>query len=202
VDRGASILNVRNATRDDIEALVSLRIQLLEATDPSFDGALRAWLRTHLADGSFRAWIADDAGTVVAASGLTVLDRPPYPGNATGLDGYVTNMYTLPAYRRRGLARQLLEVLTAHAPPGRGQAAVPGSESRGPASLRLVWLPAHPGEGADTLASDTPHPTHAAAGTQARGGVSPSWLGRTPARGEEKRKQITVLQPWVAFRAY
>jgi GNAT superfamily N-acetyltransferase len=115
VDRGASILNVRNATRDDIEALVSLRIQLLEATDPSFDGALRAWLRTHLADGSFRAWIADDAGTVVAASGLTVLDRPPYPGNATGLDGYVTNMYTLPAYRRRGLARQLLEVLIAHA---------------------------------------------------------------------------------------
>ncbi|HYS02059.1 MAG TPA: GNAT family N-acetyltransferase [Candidatus Eisenbacteria bacterium] len=115
MDRGASILNVRNATRDDIEALVSLRIQLLEATDPSFDGALRAWLRTHLADGSFRAWIADDAGTVVAASGLTVLDRPPYPGNATGLDGYVTNMYTLPAYRRRGLARQLLEVLIAHA---------------------------------------------------------------------------------------
>jgi GNAT superfamily N-acetyltransferase len=44
-----------------------------------------------------------------------VLDRPPYPGNATGLDGYVTNMYTLPAYRRRGLARQLLEVLIAHA---------------------------------------------------------------------------------------
>ena len=115
MDRGASILNVRNATRDDIEALVSLRIQLLEANDPSFDGALRAWLRTHLADGSFRAWIADDAGTVVAASGLTVLDRPPYPGNATGLDGYVTNMYTLPAYRRRGLARQLLEVLIAHA---------------------------------------------------------------------------------------
>ncbi len=32
------------------------------------------------------------ASTVVAASGLTMLDRPPYPGNATGLDGYVTNM--------------------------------------------------------------------------------------------------------------
>jgi GNAT superfamily N-acetyltransferase len=41
------------------------------------------------------------------------------------LDGYVTNMYTLPAYRRRGLARQLLEFLIAHA-PGRDQAAVPG----------------------------------------------------------------------------
>jgi GNAT superfamily N-acetyltransferase len=115
VDRAAPIVKVRKATLDDIEALVSLRTQLLEANDSSFDGALRAWLRTHLADGSFRAWIADDAGTVVAASGLTVLDRPPYPGNATGLDGYVTNMFTLPAYRRRGLARQLLEVLIAHA---------------------------------------------------------------------------------------
>jgi GNAT superfamily N-acetyltransferase len=63
----------------------------------------------------FLAWVADDASTVVAATGLTVLDRRPYPGNLTGLDGYVTNMFTLPAYRRRGLARQLLEYLIAHA---------------------------------------------------------------------------------------
>jgi GNAT superfamily N-acetyltransferase len=115
VDRAAPIVKVRKATLDDIEALLRLRIQLLEASEAGFDGALRAWPRTHLADGSFLAWIAEDAGTVVAASGLTVLDRPPYPGNATGLDGYVTNMYTLPAYRRRGLARQLLEFLIAHA---------------------------------------------------------------------------------------
>jgi GNAT superfamily N-acetyltransferase len=115
LDRAASIVNIRVATLDDIEALISLRIQLLEADDAGFDGALRAWLRTHLVDGSFLAWIAEDNGTIVAASGLTVLDRPPYPGNVTGLDGYVTNMFTLPAYRRRGLARQLLEVLMAHA---------------------------------------------------------------------------------------
>jgi GNAT superfamily N-acetyltransferase len=115
VDRAAPIVKVRKATLDDIEALIRLQIQLLEANDAGFDGPLRAWLRTHLADGSFLAWIAEDGGTVVAASGLTVLDRPPYPGNATGLDGYVTNMYTLPAYRRRGLARQLLEVLITHA---------------------------------------------------------------------------------------
>jgi GNAT superfamily N-acetyltransferase len=115
VDRAASIVNIRLATLDDIEALISLRIQLLEADDAGFDGALRTWLQTHLADGSFLAWIAEDAAAAVAASGITVLDRPPYPGNATGLDAYVTNMYTLPAYRRRGLARQLLEVLIAHA---------------------------------------------------------------------------------------
>jgi GNAT superfamily N-acetyltransferase len=107
-------VNVRPATLDDIEALISLRIQLLEA-DPGLGDALRTWLGRHLADGEFLAWVADDAGTVVAATGLTVLDRPPYPGNATGLDGYVTNMFTLPAYRRRGLARQLLESLIAHA---------------------------------------------------------------------------------------
>jgi GNAT superfamily N-acetyltransferase len=107
-------VNVRLATLDDIEALISLRIQLLEV-DPGLGDGLRAWLRIHLADGSFLAWVADDAGTVVAATGLTVLDRPPYPGNLTGLDGYVTNMFTLPAYRRRGLARQLLDLLIAHA---------------------------------------------------------------------------------------
>jgi GNAT superfamily N-acetyltransferase len=114
VDRAEPIVKVRPATLDDIEALISLRIQLLEA-DPGLGDAMRTWLGRHLGDGSFLAWVAADAGTVVAASGLTVLDRPPYPGNLTGLDGYVTNMFTLPAYRRRGLARQLLEALIAHA---------------------------------------------------------------------------------------
>jgi hypothetical protein len=55
-------VNVRLATLDDIEALISLRIQLLEA-DPGWGDALRAWLRMHFADGSFLAWVADDAGT-------------------------------------------------------------------------------------------------------------------------------------------
>lgn len=106
---------VRLATLGDVESLINLRIQLLEADKAGFDDPLRVWLRTHLAEGSFLAWIAEDGGIVVAASGLTVLDRPPYPGNPRGLDGYVTNMYTLPAYRRQGLARQLLEVIIAHA---------------------------------------------------------------------------------------
>lgn len=69
---------------------------------------LTGWLRTHLENGSVLAWVADEAGSVVAASGLTIVDRPPYPGNESGLDGYVTNMYTLPEYRRRGLGTQLL----------------------------------------------------------------------------------------------
>jgi GNAT superfamily N-acetyltransferase len=106
---------VRLATLGDVESLINLRIQLLEADKAGFDDLLRVWLRIHLAEGSFLAWIAEDGGTVVAASGLTVLDRPPYPGNPRGLDGYVTNMYTLPAYRRQGPARQLLEVIIAHA---------------------------------------------------------------------------------------
>lgn len=108
-------MTIRPATKADLEALIALRIQLLEAEEPGFEATLSAWFRSHLADGSFLAWVADDAGRVVAASGLTVIDRPPYPGNHRGLDGLVTNMYTLPAYRRRGLARQLLEALIAHA---------------------------------------------------------------------------------------
>jgi len=108
-------MTIRPATEMDLEALIALRIQLLEAEEPGFEVALSAWFRSHLADVSFLAWVADDGGRVVAASGLTVIDRPPYPGNPRGLDGLVTNMYTLPAYRRRGLARQLLEVLIAHA---------------------------------------------------------------------------------------
>lgn len=85
-------MTIRPATEADLEALIALRVQLLEAEVPEFDVALSSWFRSHLADRSFLAWVADDSGRVVAASGLTVIDRPPYPGNHGGLDGYVINM--------------------------------------------------------------------------------------------------------------
>lgn len=54
-------------------------------------------------------------GEAVACGTLALFVRPPYPGNLAGREGYVLNMYTLPAWRRRGMANALLVAIKAYA---------------------------------------------------------------------------------------
>ena len=50
-----------------------------------------------------------EAGTeIVAISGLTLESQPPYAGNLSGRTAYIMNMYTKPAWRRKGIASDLL----------------------------------------------------------------------------------------------
>ena len=107
-------MTYRTATCADIDDLVELRrAQLLEegATETvDLRPALRAFYEAHLADGSFVSWLAcDDAGTIVATSGVSFADKPPYFGCTSGKLALLSNMYTLPAWRRRGIASELLQ---------------------------------------------------------------------------------------------
>jgi GNAT superfamily N-acetyltransferase len=114
---------VRPATAADIEPLVALRLALLrEAGElpPDGDGAVlaaatRAYLARALPAGEFLAWVAEAGGAVVATSGLNLFHRAPYPGNLTGREGFVLNMYTVPAWRGRGIATALMRALIAAA---------------------------------------------------------------------------------------
>jgi ribosomal protein S18 acetylase RimI-like enzyme len=62
-----------------------------------------------------------DEGEPIASIGLVVHSVPPSPFNRVGREGYIMNLVTLPAWRRRGIARALLshviEVLRAEAVP-------------------------------------------------------------------------------------
>lgn len=52
---------------------------------------------------------------VVACATLALFVRPPYPGNLAGREGYLLNIYTRPAWRRRGMANALLVAMVAYA---------------------------------------------------------------------------------------
>jgi GNAT superfamily N-acetyltransferase len=58
-------------------------------------------------------WVAEAEGTIVASSGLIFFQKPPSERNLTGLEAYVLNMYTVPAWRRQGIASKLLQTLMA-----------------------------------------------------------------------------------------
>ena len=108
---------IRRATVADVEALAQLRLALLREMgsirDESQEGplldALRVYLHRKMATNEFLAWVAEAEEQVVAISGLVFFERPPDTSNLAGLDAYLMNMYTLPAWRGRGLASALLD---------------------------------------------------------------------------------------------
>ena len=109
---GRAALEFRRLSDEDIPAFVEMRIdQLLEegATETvDLRPALKDYYARHLADDTFVSWLALDADRIVATSGVSIVEKPPYFGCPTGRIALVSSMFTEPAYRRQGIARDLL----------------------------------------------------------------------------------------------
>ena len=116
--------SIRRATAVDIPVLVELRL----AFDRELAGELspdrreehrrgiEEYLVSHLPDGRFAVWVAETArGELVAMAGLVTVGRPPHPRSRRHGEGFVYNVYTVPAWRHRGLATALMSALTAYA---------------------------------------------------------------------------------------
>jgi ribosomal protein S18 acetylase RimI-like enzyme len=68
------------------------------------------WVKRMLADGIYAGWITSVGDRPVASAGLMILDWAPHFLDPAGEHrGYVLNVYVVPEYRRRGLARALLQ---------------------------------------------------------------------------------------------
>jgi len=70
----------------------------------------REWLAPRLADGRYFGWIVEEGGAPVAGLGMMEIDWPPHPLHPReARRGYILNVYVEPGFRRRGLARLLME---------------------------------------------------------------------------------------------
>ncbi len=70
------------------------------------------WVTAKLKSGEYIGWFAtDEDEEVIAGVGLWLREWPPILNDETGRQGYVENVYTTPAHRRRGLSRQLMNAL-------------------------------------------------------------------------------------------
>ena len=113
----------RLATLEDIPALLEMRMEFLgeanAVADEALAGMLRMtneeFLREGLADDSFVQVVALDGNTIAATGSASFYRLPPNKGCPNGRCAYVGNMYTRPAYRRRGLAESILTQLLAEA---------------------------------------------------------------------------------------
>jgi ribosomal protein S18 acetylase RimI-like enzyme len=114
----------RAATPDDAAALAALRWENQAERHPElqprdtlaeYTAVYIEQVRDELARGIHRAWLAEADGEVVASVALVWWVMPPNPDEHQRRRGFVTSVYTRPAYRRQGVARQLMTMLIEHA---------------------------------------------------------------------------------------
>ena len=121
----------KRATLADLDILTETRIEVLRAAnrlDASADMTqvereTRAYYRSALADGTHTAYLVFDGDVFVGAGGASYYAVMPTYHNPTGRKAYIMNMYTCPAYRRRGIAARTLDLLVQDA-RGRGVHAI------------------------------------------------------------------------------
>lgn len=99
----------------DIPCVVEMRIlQLKEegsVEDSDITENLNEYFMKHLNDNRFVGWLAVDGDEIIATSGMSFCEKPPYFGNPTGRIGLLSSMYTKEKYRRKGIAKKLLEIV-------------------------------------------------------------------------------------------
>src|SRR5947207_8501309 len=118
-EMGFIMFTIRRATLEDVEALVQLRIALLqsagyihsEVEKRTTAQANRDYFVRTLPTNEFLAWVAQANDQIVSSSGLVFFERPPLNEKLAGQEAYIMNMYTLPSWRSQGIATALLQMI-------------------------------------------------------------------------------------------
>ena len=105
-------------TEEELETFIDIRIRQLTEEYTSEGGkvpenvglksALLDYYRKHMSDGTFVSWLAMDGNAIVGTSGMSFVEKPPYFTCPSGKLGLLSSMFTVPNYRRMGIAKELL----------------------------------------------------------------------------------------------
>lgn len=98
----------RKANTTDIPQLINFRKILLCHEDNSMDETFRDYFDSSLADKSLVVWVAEDAGVVVSTVCFCLCRFAPRFENPSGWVAYMTNVFTIPDYRRQGIVSKLV----------------------------------------------------------------------------------------------
>jgi len=108
---------IRQATVDDAPTIVAHRRAMFQemrsATAPVLDemaARFAPWVEQKITAGEYLAWIAvAEDGTIAAGAGLWLMDWPPHVVGRGRWRGNILNVYTEVPFRRKGLARRLMQ---------------------------------------------------------------------------------------------
>jgi GNAT superfamily N-acetyltransferase len=109
-------MRYRLATSDDAETLAQMRweFRLEEAPGDTvhnkadFLHACTMFIRQAIEGGAWHFWVAEDESMLVAHICVLTIVKIPKPNRLHDAFGYVTNVYTRPAYRNQGIGSELM----------------------------------------------------------------------------------------------
>lgn len=121
----------KRATLEDIDLLTKTRIEVLRAANQLPDDTDMSevertsynYYQKALRDGSHIAYLVFDGNLFVGSGGVSFFQVMPTYHNPSGNKAYIMNMYTNPAYRRKGIAAKTLDMLV-HDSKDRGITAI------------------------------------------------------------------------------
>ncbi|MGH9521662.1 MAG: GNAT family N-acetyltransferase [Terriglobales bacterium] len=112
-----SEISIRPGTLEDVETVVRHRIEMFRAMGineehlAAMEQPARAYFSEAMAKGRYLAFLADDNGKVVAGGGIVLLHWPATASEARDSRPMILNMFTESEYRRRGLARRIMQAM-------------------------------------------------------------------------------------------
>lgn len=105
-------ITYQRLTEKELDTFIEIRINQLreEGATEEIDlrPSLEDYYHRHMADGTFVSWLAMDGDVIVGTSGMSFVEKPPYFGCPNGKIGLLSSMFTSNAYRRQGIAKELL----------------------------------------------------------------------------------------------
>ena len=112
-------VRIREAGPGDLETILHHRRSMfrdmregsVEELDRMVEVA-RPWVARGLADGSYRHWLAiDSSGAVAGGGGVLLSPWPANPHDPCTERAVILNVYTEVEFRRRGVARHVMQVI-------------------------------------------------------------------------------------------
>lgn len=102
----------KKLTENELNTFIEMRIRQLreEGAKEEIDltPSLKDYYHRHMEDGTFVSWLAADGDKIVGTSGISFVEKPPYFSCPSGKIALLSSMFTDKAYRRQGIARELL----------------------------------------------------------------------------------------------
>lgn len=107
----------RQANEADILQLINIRLNYLAEDYGGLTNEQTLTIRTQLREYFMKhlnrdllVYVCEDHAEIVATVFLLITEKPANPAFITGLTGTILNVYTLPHYRKKGIAGNLMRM--------------------------------------------------------------------------------------------
>lgn len=111
-------MKIRLAVEKDIKQLIRMRWDFTIEYDESkkieqtpfkdFERECQTFLENAIYSGQWVIWVAEENGKIVSHIYIDLIQKVPRPGRTTYPFVYMTNVYTVPEYRNKGVGGKVL----------------------------------------------------------------------------------------------